>query len=125
VVRYYQGLKKILGSSFSTIRESVSGPIGIAQQAYSAASHDFLYFIFMFAVFNIILAVTNLLPLPVLDGGHILFSTIEAIIRRPLPARFMLLVYNVFTFLIIGLALLITFNDVIMNWWRVPFVGKH
>jgi regulator of sigma E protease len=58
----------------------------------------------------------------VLDGGHILFATIEAIIRRPLPAKVMVAIYNVFTFLIIALALVITFNDVILNSWRV--VGK-
>lgn len=119
---YGAALKKIMGSSFTTIRENLSGPVGISVQFFKTAQSGWFNFILTFALFNIVLALTNLLPLPVLDGGHILFATIEAIIRRPLPAKFMVLIYNVFTFLIIGLALLITFNDLIMNAWRV--VGK-
>ena len=116
---YIRVLPEILKSSFQSIRENVAGPIAIGTQAYKAANEGWPYFFWLFATFNIILAFTNLLPLPILDGGHILFSTIEAIIRRPLPAKFMLVIYNTFTFLIIGLALVITFNDVVMNWWRL------
>jgi RIP metalloprotease RseP len=119
VLLYVDGIQDLLKSSFQTLRESVGGPIAIGTQAYKAANEGWPYFFWLFATFNIILAVTNLLPLPVFDGGHILFSTIEAIIRRPLPAKFMLFVYQTFTFLIIGLALVITFNDVVMNWWRL------
>lgn len=122
VTGYWNALKNILSSSFTTIRENLSGPIGISVQFYKIAQSGWVDFFVTFALFNIILALTNLLPLPVLDGGHIMFATIEAIIRRPLPAKFMIAIYNLFTFLIIGLALLITFNDVIMNAWRV--IGK-
>lgn len=120
VVRYLQAVKNLLfDSSFQTVRESVGGPVAIAQQSYTAAARGGVWFFELFALFNIILAVTNLLPLPVLDGGHILFATIESIIRRPLPARWMLRIYNVFIFLLIGLALLVTFNDFLMNAWRL------
>ena len=120
VVRYLDAVGNLLfRSSFQTIRESLGGPIAIAQQTYSAAQKGPVWFFELFALFNIILAVTNLLPLPVLDGGHILFATIESVIRRPLPAKIMVRVYNVFIFMLIGLALLVTFNDVVMNAWRV------
>ncbi|PKO18933.1 hypothetical protein CVU37_06060 [candidate division BRC1 bacterium HGW-BRC1-1] len=120
VVRYLDAVGNLLfRSSFQTIRESLGGPIAIAQQTYSAAQKGPVWFFELFALFNIILAVTNLLPLPVLDGGHILFATIESVIRRPLPPRVMVRVYNVFIFLLIGLALLVTFNDVVMNAWRI------
>lgn len=120
VVRYLQAVRNLLfESSFQTVRESVGGPVAIAQQSYTAAARGGVWFFELFALFNIILAVTNLLPLPVLDGGHILFATIESVIRRPLPARWMLRIYNVFIFLLIGLALLVTFNDFLMNAWRL------
>ncbi|MCX7719288.1 MAG: site-2 protease family protein [Candidatus Sumerlaeaceae bacterium] len=118
-VRYLDALGDLFTRSFQTVRENVGGPILIGVMVKNAADKGLVWFFELFAFFNIILAITNLLPLPVLDGGHIMFTTIEAIIRRPLPARFMVGVYNVFVFLLIGLALLITFNDVIMNAWRL------
>jgi len=122
VTGYIEALERIFGSSFMTIRENLSGPIGISVQFYKVAQAGWFDFFVTFAFFNVVLAMTNLLPLPVLDGGHILFATIEAIIRRPLPAKVMVGIYNLFTFLIIGLALVITFNDLIMNAWRL--IGK-
>lgn len=122
MVSYIEALGRIFGSSLQTIRENLAGPVGISVQFFKVAQSGWFQFLLTFAMFNIVLAMTNLLPLPILDGGHILFATIEAIIRRPLPAKFMLGVYNLFTFLIIGLALVITFNDLIMNAWRV--IGK-
>jgi len=122
IVAYGHALKKIFGSSWRTIRENLSGPVGISVQFFKTAQSGWFNFILTFAFFNIVLALTNLLPLPILDGGHIMFATIEAIIGRPLPAKVMVGVYNVFMVLIIGLALLITFNDVILNSWRV--LGK-
>lgn len=118
-LRYIDGIQNLFRSSFQTVRENVGGPIAIGTQAVKNLQRGWAHYFNFFAVFNVILAVTNLLPLPVFDGGHILFSTIEAIIRRPLPAKFMLFVYNAFTLLIIGLALAITFNDVVMNFWRL------
>ena len=59
------------------------------------------------------LAFVNLLPFPVLDGGHILFAFIEAIIRRPLPVKLVSWLQNIFAGLLIVLMVYITFNDVI------------
>lgn len=119
IIRYGRAVKMLLQSSFQTIRENVGGPIQIGTMFYKAANEGAVYFFSLFAFFNVILAVTNLLPLPVFDGGHIVIATIEAIIRRPLPARVMMYVFNVFIVLIIGLAVLISVNDLIMNFWRM------
>lgn len=119
ILRYYRGLKMLFGSSWRTIRENVGGPIAIGNTTYQMAQLGWVYFFNWMAMFNIILAVTNLLPLPVLDGGHIVFATVEAIIRRPLPAKAMMWMYNIFISLFLGLVVLITANDFIMNAWRL------
>ncbi len=105
--------------SFQTIRENMGGPVMIGVLAKKAADRGLQWFFEMFALFNIILAVTNLLPLPILDGGHIVFTTIEAIIRRPLPEKLMTAIFTVFFWLLIALAILLTFNDIIANAWRI------
>ncbi len=58
------------------------------------------------------LGVLNLLPLPILDGGHILFGLIELVTRRKLSAKVVNALSNVFAFLLIGLMLLLVFRDV-------------
>ncbi|MBP5672145.1 MAG: site-2 protease family protein [Victivallales bacterium] len=59
------------------------------------------------------LAFVNLLPFPVLDGGHILFAFIEMLIRRPLPVKLVTWLQNIFAGLLIALMIYITFNDVL------------
>jgi len=116
---YLIAVGELFTHSFQTVRENLGGPLMIGVMAKKAADRGWQWFFEMFALFNIILAVTNLLPLPILDGGHIMFSTIESIIRRPLPAKFMAIVFNVFMWLLIALAILLTFNDIIANAWRI------
>ncbi len=65
----------------------LSGPLMIISLTVSGAAHGIKIFLILLAIISISLAVLNLLPLPILDGGQILFYTIEAIIRRPLPTR--------------------------------------
>lgn len=66
---------------------SVSGPIGIIAVTVNAAAEGFKVFILLLVLISVSLAVLNLIPLPVLDGGQILFYTIEAVIGRPIPER--------------------------------------
>ena len=65
------------------------------------------------AIVSVNLAVINLLPLPVLDGGHLLFFLIEAVRRRPLSAKSLMVAQQIGLFIIILLFLLVTYNDVI------------
>jgi regulator of sigma E protease len=68
-------------------------------------------------IFNVNLALINLLPLPVLDGGHILLSLIEAVRRRPISARFLNSIQTGFAVLLIGFMIYIAFFDT-SDWLR-------
>ena len=60
---------------------------------------------------NINLAVMNLLPIPVLDGGHIIFSLYEGITRRKIPAKIVSTLIQIFAVLLISLMVLLTWRD--------------
>lgn len=64
--------------------ENLSGPISIAESAGKSASFGFTYFIKFLAVVSISLGVLNLLPIPILDGGHLMFFLVEAVKGSPL-----------------------------------------
>ena len=69
--------------------KNLSGPISIADTAGKSASFGLVYFIKFLAVVSVSLGVLNLLPIPVLDGGHLFFFLIEAVKGAPLSERFM------------------------------------
>jgi len=62
---------------------------------------------------NVNLAVLNLLPIPILDGGHVVFALWEMITRRPVSVRLVNALMNFFAVLLIGLAVLISCRDVV------------
>lgn len=68
--------------------KNLSGPLSIADSAGKSASYGVSYFIKFLAVVSVSLGVLNLLPIPVLDGGHLFFFLIEAVKGRPLSERF-------------------------------------
>ena len=70
-----------------TDMSQVGGPIMILSQTINGASKGMGILILLLAYISITLAVLNLIPLPILDGGQMLFYTIEAIIRRPIPFK--------------------------------------
>lgn len=102
-------LAKMLVLEVST--ETISGPLTIAQYAGASAQIGFERFIQFLAVVSISLGVLNLLPIPVLDGGHILFSLIEGIRGRPLSETTMYWAQQVGIFLLIALMILAFYND--------------
>lgn len=67
--------------------KNLSGPIGIAQGAGNSASHGFVYFLGFLALISINLGIINLLPLPVLDGGHLLYYLIELFTGREVSEK--------------------------------------
>ena len=69
--------------------KNLSGPISIADSAGKSASYGVIYFIKFLAVVSVSLGVLNLMPIPVLDGGHLFFFLIEAVKGSPLSERFM------------------------------------
>lgn len=65
--------------------KNLSGPIAIAQGAGDSAGYGFVYFLGFLALISINLGIINLLPLPVLDGGHLLYYLIELLTGKPVP----------------------------------------
>jgi regulator of sigma E protease len=90
----------------------VSGPVGIAGAVGSASAQGFSSLIMLMAVISINLALINLLPVPALDGGRLLFVIIEAIIRRPIRKEVATAVNTLGFALLILLMLVVTAHDV-------------
>ncbi|MGI5923484.1 MAG: site-2 protease family protein [Lentisphaeria bacterium] len=92
--------------------EHMSGPLGIIMMLWYKLKLEGIRGGLSFIILiSFSLALINLLPLPILDGGHIVFAAIEAVTRRRLPAKFLNVIQNVFAFLLIALMLYITFFD--------------
>jgi regulator of sigma E protease len=99
-------------ASFRQIREGVGGPVLIARMTARAAQEGINELVHFFIILNLLLLIFNLLPVPVLDGGFILISVVESVIRRPIPPRVLMPVYTFFVIFFIGLMLVITLWDV-------------
>lgn len=100
--------------------EHLSGPVGIMRIYYLLfeSPDGWRLALWFSVVLNVNLALLNLLPIPVLDGGHITLAIIEAIRRKPINVRVLEIVQSGFAFLIIGYMLYITFFDVQDLPWR-------
>ncbi|MDO8594858.1 MAG: site-2 protease family protein [bacterium] len=92
---------------------SISGPVGIAGLVGEARVLGFVYLLSFTAFISINLAVINLLPIPALDGGRLLFLAIEGIIRRPIPVKFTRTVNTIGFVLLIAFMLFITYRDIV------------
>ncbi len=93
--------------------DSIGGPILILQMAGKQASAGFLDFFLFMAIISINLGILNLLPIPVLDGGHILFMLIEALRGKPLKENTMLIAQKAGIFIIISLMAFALYNDLL------------
>lgn len=102
---------------------AISGPVGIVHGWWYQIAHGGVMRGVWFAVIlNISLAVFNLLPIPVLDGGHIVFATIEAVMRKPVNPRIAHSTSTVFALLLISFMLYVTFFDIERF---IPWPQKH
>ncbi len=94
--------------------ENLSGPITIAQYAGTSAQVGIVAFVTFLAVLSVSLGVLNLLPIPVLDGGHLLFYAIEALRGgKPLSPRVLTLGQQIGFTLLAGLMVLAFYNDIV------------
>ena len=91
--------------------DELAGPLRIAQLAGQTAARGLEHFISFLAILSVNLAVVNLLPIPVLDGGHLLFLSLEAVMRRPLSLRQREIVQQVGLVMLLFIMVLVTFND--------------
>jgi regulator of sigma E protease len=90
----------------------VSGPVGIVHIFHSAAEAGILSLLRFTIFINVNLAILNLLPVPVLDGGQMAFATIGRLRGRALPVNFIVTAQSVFTILIVSMVLYISIFDV-------------
>jgi len=92
--------------------KEVSGPIGIFAITGKLAQRGIVHLLWISAVISVSLAIFNLLPFPILDGGHILFLAIEKLRGRPLDAKVQEKVQQVALALLIAFVLVVSWNDV-------------
>ena len=92
--------------------ENLSGPISIAQYAGQSANMGLTYFLKFLAMVSISLGVLNLLPIPVLDGGHLMFYVVEAIKGSPVSEKVQIFFQNIGVALLITLMVVATFLDI-------------
>ena len=109
-VKTLQFIGKMLTGNMGT--ENLSGPIGIAQMAGNTAQAGFLPFMYLMALLSISLAVLNLLPIPVLDGGQLTLLGIEALRGKPLPEKAENVIYTGGAVIVGALMIFAIFNDV-------------
>jgi regulator of sigma E protease len=99
---------------------TLAGPIGIAQISGQVAEAGAAAFLSFLALLSINLGILNLLPIPVLDGGHLLFFVIEAVMGRPLSMRKREMAQQVGLFLLIALMVFVFYNDI----YRLLYPGR-
>lgn len=93
-------------------KEAIGGPIRIAQMAQKEAQEGVLRLFYFIAIISINLALLNLLPIPVLDGGHLLFFGIEAIQRKPVSVKARETAQQIGIFLLLLLMIFVFYNDI-------------
>ncbi len=135
--RVHQNPIELMGGMFTMIRQTLgalvnrhsdvqirnmSGPAGIVHAIKVTASMGLPQVLWLIIFININLAVLNLLPIPVLDGGHMVFATIAKLRGKPLPRRFLESTQGTFVLLLFGMIIYISFFDVrrIFNYYDRP-----
>ncbi|HCX26210.1 MAG TPA: zinc metallopeptidase RseP, partial [Cellvibrionales bacterium] len=106
----FSSIKKMLMGLIST--SSLSGPVSIAKMASATASSGFIPYMEFLALLSVSLGVLNLLPIPVLDGGHLMYIAIEAITRRPVSERLQIWGQQLGLVLILSIMALALYNDI-------------
>jgi regulator of sigma E protease len=93
--------------------KELAGPIGIGQLAGQAARAGLVTFLSLIAFISINLAIFNLFPIPVLDGGHLLFLVVEGMLGRPVSTTIRLRLTQAGMALLLALVVLVMYNDVL------------
>lgn len=104
------GIYKMITGEISS--KNIGGPLSIAKISGEAASQGISYYVFIIAMLSINLGVLNLLPIPILDGGHLLFFGIEAVLRKPLGERQREIAQQVGLVLLICIMVFAFWNDI-------------
>ena len=109
VVLSFDMIGKLITGDVSV--KNLSGPISIAQGAGNSADYGFVYFLGFLALISINLGIINLLPLPVLDGGHLFYYFIELLTGKPVPEKIQEIGFKFGTIALLSLMSIAIFND--------------
>ncbi len=104
-------VKKVVSGQVSS--KMIGGPLFIAQQSGREARQGASSLFFFMALLSVNLAVLNVLPIPVLDGGHLLFLALEKIKGGPLSTKARMVAQQVGLVLLLGVIILVTYNDIL------------
>ena len=115
----YKALWAVMTGSLS-VKESMTGPIGIFVVTGQAAKMGLIYIFHLMGILSASLAIFNLLPLPILDGGHILFLAIEKVRGKAMSFKTQEVIANIGVALLILLTVFIFYNDIV----KFGIVGK-
>jgi len=119
----WKDIEKMTALTFSMIgkvftgniefKKAFGGPIKIAQIAAKSADSGFSSFMYFLALLSLSLAILNIMPFPVLDGGHLVMIVVEAIIKREIPIKIKMAIQNTGLVLLLLLMAFIIYNDII------------
>ena len=104
-----QGISQMVRGYASA--DQFRGPLGIAKMTRQVATFGFLALLQLVAVLSVSIGLANLFPIPLLDGGHLLYYACEAVLGRPLGERAQDVGFRLGLVLVLGLVLLTTWND--------------
>ncbi len=107
-------ISRVVSPSSNIGIDHLSGPVGIAKVKYAMLEmdHPFNRLLAFFVLFNVNLAVLNMMPFPVLDGGHIVLALMESAARKPVKAKFLEYLQMGFAMMLIGVMLYVTSKDI-------------
>jgi regulator of sigma E protease len=107
----YAMLVKLI-SQPSELKSNIGGPVMLYTMSRQAAGKGWDVIILFIASISIILMIMNLLPIPVLDGGHIIFCFLEGIFGKPIPLKLQIILQNIGVFILIFLMVFAFWNDI-------------
>jgi regulator of sigma E protease len=93
--------------------KAFGGPIKIAQYATASADRGFLNFLYFLSVLSLSLAIINIMPFPVLDGGHLVMILIEGIMKKEIPVKVKVAIQNTGFVILLLLMAFIVYNDIL------------
>jgi regulator of sigma E protease len=99
--------------------KSIGGPLTIFEVAGTAAREGALNYLTLMAFISINLGLINLLPIPLLDGGHLLFVMYEAVVRRPISTRMREYAHIAGLLVLVAIMILAFKNDIERQWPRI------
>jgi regulator of sigma E protease len=105
------GIAQMIGGHASA--DQLRGPVGIANMTRQVADFGFLPLLNLVAILSVSIGLANLFPIPLLDGGHLLYYGCEAVLGRPLGERAQDVGFRLGLVLVLGLMLLTTWNDLV------------